>query len=266
MTPDGTTRQPPVLVTGFHRSGTSAIARSLHSAGLDLGGELLGAEPANPYGHFEDTAAIEVHDRLLEAESLTWKSLDAPRDTVSASSAIDTYVTARQRAFEDSESVRWGVKDPRLCLFLGSWLSVVPEADIVFVLRPPGPTVASLHRRHIRRHVDTRGIDPSDLDFWRIPDLGLRLWIHYHRTALETLHDRLVHVVEYGCDDTDETVNSVAKHLGLSQPELPVDPTLGRATSQSVIDPGLLDEASDIWSAFQRLRNSRRDPTPEITG
>lgn len=245
----------PILITGFHRSGTSAIARALHGAGVGLGANLLGSEPTNPYGHFEDVDVIELHDGLLARESLTWKSLESPTDREAATAAVSDYVLSRE---ENSgiDGLRWGVKDPRMCLFLGSWLEAAPDAEVVFVVRAPGPAVASLHRRHIQRHVDTGGIDPSDLNFWREPDLGLKLWLHYHRAALPHLESPRTSIIFY---DDAASVDSTLRHLGskfgLSATPTPLDPALGRIESLPTIDTSLIADASALWDRIHDLRD-----------
>ena len=241
----------PVLITGFHRSGTSAVARAFHSAGLGLGETLLGAEPANPYGHFEDEAAIALHDEVLAAEELTWKSTAALSDRSAVIEEISRYIDARSALSASS----WGVKDPRLCLFLAEWIKLLPDAVVVFVLRAPGPTIASLHRRHVRRHVDTAGVDPSDLAFWKDPDLALKLWCHYHEQALPTLatHSSAT-LINYGLSSTDEAILEAIASTGLTPDQgVRLDPSLGRQSTSWVHDPGLIRRAGDIWNELQLL-------------
>lgn len=248
--------QRPILIAGFHRSGTSAVARVFHGAGVHLGDELLGAEPANPHGHFEDLAVIDMHDRFLKRSGHTWKSTDSggplSKDSISE---LRSFIAA------SSEIDRiWGVKDPRLCVYLGAWLEVVPDARVVVVIRRPGNAVRSLHMRHSRRHVDTRGVDPSDLDFWRTPDLGLALWVHYHRRLLAALDSANAGsappplIVDYddrrGLADLLDAANS---RWGTSFPASShdaVDPTLGTSPTApiEVRSKELLGEARSLWT------------------
>lgn len=241
----------PVLITGFHRSGTSAVARAFHAAGLHLGATLLGAEPANPYGHFEDEAAIAAHDAALNAEDLTWKSTETISNRAQAAAKVSDYVASRQA----QSSLPWGVKDPRLCLFLPEWLTVNPDASIIFVMRAPGPAIASLHRRHIRRFVDTSGIDPGDLDFWKDPDLGLKLWCHYHEQALPALRSHpSTTFIEYGIEGTDTAIGEAITDLGLTpDPDVVLDIGLGQQATTWFHDPTLLDQAKDLWAAIEDL-------------
>lgn len=244
----------PVIIAGFHRSGTSAVARTVHAAGLDLGADLLGADSANPYGHFEDQAVIEMHDTILESGGLTWKSTERLGDRTHALPEISKYVTKRQQA----TSQPWGLKDPRVSLFLDEWLTMAPDAQLLFVIRPPGPAVASLHRRHIRRFIDTAGIDPSDLAFRRDPDLGLKLWCHYHEQALPALtRHSATTVVNYARpDQLDETLHGLCVELGLTpDPHVRLDATLGQRETTWIHDPLLHDRVRSLWSELTALIN-----------
>lgn len=240
-----------VLITGFHRSGTSAVARAFHRAGLFMGDTLLGSEPANPYGHFEDEAVIELHDSLLNREGLTWKSTSPVHDRSPAQADIAEYVEGRRARSVDE----WGVKDPRVCLFLTEWLAAAPRAEVVFVIRPPGSAVASLHRRHIRRYIDTAGIDDSDLAFRRDPDLGLKLWCHYHEQALPALQGHPhVTVVDYAAPDANDAIQASIARLGLDSDEFtPLDRTLGQRATTWLHDPALGERARSIWAELRTL-------------
>ncbi len=247
----------PVLIAGFHRSGTSAVARMFHSAGLHLGEELLGAEPSNPYGHFEDVGVVALHDSTLEHAERTWKSTTSVPLPLENDFAQSLRTLVEQR---EQNHTHWGVKDPRLCLFLKEWLSVVPDARVVVIFRRPDETIRSLHMRHAQRHVQTRGIDPTDLDFWREPDLGLSLWVHYHRELLEALPAATqTHVVDFADRSAvEDIVPLLARRwsLDLDTTNLPaLDAQLGN-TSVAPIEVRsnkLMDEATDIWRALQRL-------------
>lgn len=252
----------PILIAGFHRSGTSAVARAVHRAGVHLGDDLLGATRGNPHGHFEDRSVVELHDRILHRSGRTWKSLTpVPRPLASGDTeSIASLVTSR-----DVGGQPWGVKDPRLCLFLSEWLMHAPDAKVIVVIRRPGEAIRSLHMRHSRRHVVTRGADPSDLDFWRHPDLGLALWVFYHRellTALET--HAAVHVVDFGDRESfDRLLPTIAERWDLdldlaNEGSSALDPTLGNNDLDpiDVRDRRLLTEAAELWSV---LRNRLAD-------
>ncbi|MFT7476501.1 MAG: hypothetical protein ACI81L_003456 [Verrucomicrobiales bacterium] len=245
----------PLLITGFHRSGTSAVARTLHAAGLHLGDELLGAEPANPYGHYEDIGVVALHDEALAAQGLTWKSTTGPIRPIDSAANVKIRRLVSERSRTDAP---WGVKDPRLCLFLSEWLEAEPRSAVVVVIRRPDEVIQSLHRRHTRRSVDTRRRDASDLDFWRTPDLGLRLWIHYYERLLAALppDDQVLFVDYSDRDQVDRIVDVIATrwHLPLTTEDVPaLDPRLGAPSVKpvEVRDRALLVEATTLWTELR---------------
>lgn len=68
-----------VVVLGMHRSGTSAITRSLKVLGVDLGGRLLPAEAGiNDKGFWEDVDITAFNVDLLHALGHDWHTLTQP--------------------------------------------------------------------------------------------------------------------------------------------------------------------------------------------
>lgn len=248
---------PSILVAGFHRSGTSAVARALHTAGLHLGDELLGAESANPYGHFEDVSVIAAHDDALGRVGQTWKSPDTHTDASDEILRDKIRSLVRQR---DRSGRPWAVKDPRLCLFLRAWLDAAPSANVIVVFRRPADAVASLHRRHVRRFVDTRAIDPSDRAFWETPDLGVKLWIHYHEQLLSQLppRDRVLALNFSDRTSIERLPTTLAQRWGIpvttTEPVL-LDPLLGTQSTDAieVRDTALIERARHVWGELSAI-------------
>ena len=240
-----------ILVAGFHRSGTSAVARALHTVGLHLGHELLGAESANPYGHFEDLAVIAAHDDALGRTGQTWKSPDTcadPNDEILRGD-IQNIVTDRERSGRP-----WAIKDPRLCLFLQEWLDAAPAANVIVVFRRPGDAIASLHRRHVRRFVHTRGVDPTDRAFWERPDLGVKLWIRYHEQLLAQLPapERVLALNFSDRASIEQLPNTVSQRWGIpvtTTEPIRLDPRLGTPSPDAieVRDTTLIERARYVW-------------------
>lgn len=170
-----------LIVAGFHRSGTSFTAQTLHHHGLFLGDDLLGAAPSNPYGHFEDRQVVTIHENLLRDNGHSWQ-IDRPLLPVVRAATwdrIEQFVSMRR-----SESTFWGFKDPRVCLFVGLWRHVMPEAKMLAIYRPYWSSVRSLHRRHGRQYAE--GLPPAErhLQFFQVPDLALRMWINHNRALI----------------------------------------------------------------------------------
>lgn len=223
----------------------------LHQAGLDLGTNLLGAGPSNPYGHFEDIDVIATHDAALAAHNLTWKhAIACPRPAGTLAADIASFVHNRQTSATPGSI--WGVKDPRLCLFLPEWLAADPDAHVVAVVRRPGAAIASLHRRHARRYIDTRRVDPTDLAFWKDPDLGLRLWIHYYEQLIASLPAN-AYVIDF--DDRsaiEQLPSTVARLWNLplrANEHTSLDPALGLSGGDAieVRDLALISAAEELW-------------------
>lgn len=257
-----------LIIAGFHRSGTSAVARSFHLGGMYLGDELLGSEPSNPYGHFEDKDVIDIHQELLEVNRTDWKSHRA-FDPI-----VPDGVWERMRTLVDARNALgqpWGFKDPRVCLFLPLWLHLVPDARIFLVFRTPAETIRSLHMRHSRQLIEGKGRPETHLEFWQIPDLGARMWLHYHQTLLRTLPDEdRVHVVHFGDRvAVSRAVTAVNDRwdMGLTERgDDALDPELGARDVDPVrvTDAQLVADIDDMWATLHRLaeRSTQRLTAP----
>ena len=65
-----------IVVLGMHRSGTSAIARSLELLGVGLGDNLHPAGFDNPKGFWEDRACLEINEELLRYFGSAYDRMD----------------------------------------------------------------------------------------------------------------------------------------------------------------------------------------------
>ena len=163
-------RTPPALViSGMHRSGTSLTAAILASAGVDIGDHLLGADTANPRGHFEDVDLLLFHQRALAANGVSADGFVAGGDPeVPALMLAEAHdIVAARRA----KGRPWGWKEPRTVLFLDFWGQILPEARFVFVFRRPWEVLDSLFRR-------------ANAEFLAEPRLAVGVWRHYNERIL----------------------------------------------------------------------------------
>ena len=115
-----------LLVLGMHRSGTSAITRVLNLLGCALPGDLLGANPSNPTGHWESQRALEINDALLHGLGRQWDDLRAmPADWLGSDAAARARgLIAEFVRTEAGSAPLWALKDPRLCLLAPLWIEV----------------------------------------------------------------------------------------------------------------------------------------------
>ncbi|MDC0603223.1 methyltransferase [Aliiglaciecola sp.] len=183
--PDNAAAQENVkalICTGFHRSATSATANYLHKGGLHMGNELMGSSISNPKGHFEDWAAVRLHDEQLANNGTDWQYHGEVALNVQ-SGFLDSYIDLR-----NSKHQYWGVKDPRACLFLDSWKEAMGEnAHFLFVARHWSSCIESLLHRHSREFAHQLPGDLNDdkrLLFWRKPELAAKMWLEYNRNLL----------------------------------------------------------------------------------
>jgi hypothetical protein len=139
----------PAILTGMHRSGTSAIARLVQALGISIGSDLLPAAGGNLFGHFEEVSFIHFHDKLIDrlfpqrAPFCEWLPL------------ADTEVAYTDAERDEARSIwkkhhatggnAW--KDPRTSLFLDLWTKILPEAKTIICLRHPYQAHCSLLRR-----------------------------------------------------------------------------------------------------------------------
>jgi hypothetical protein len=213
---------PWVLVVGMHRSGTSALTGALAHLGLAVpaGGDLVVGRYDNPV-HYESQALTDLDDAVLGALGGSWSAppeLDPgwERAAVAARFASGAAHAARQ-AYPVDGPVVW--KDPRLCLLLPWWRSLLPApVATVLVWRDPVAVARSLRFR--------QGFTLS---------LGLALWERYNRAALGALGGHPGYVLSYEdlLVDPHHVLEALARWLGTasSVPLRAGDDTLSAAVA-----------------------------------
>jgi hypothetical protein len=140
----------PLLITGMPRSGTSATARLLGAAGLDLGDDLMPPSEANRLGFYEDVQFYELNRALLAAGLGAAPELQprwAYADRIDPSRLGGLRGRAQALMAERMARGRpWGFKDPRTTMLLDFYDSLEPRARYLFVYRAPWDVLDSLLR------------------------------------------------------------------------------------------------------------------------
>ena len=140
-----------LLVIGMHRSGTSAVSGWLHHGGIHMGDDLLAGTQNNVRGHFEDNLILEFHRKISKDRNIhDWKITeetgviwnDQEKDFLSK------FVIDR-----NNNQKQWGVKEPRLCLYIAEWKSFLPSADYLILYRHYSEVAKSLVNREIRNYL-----------------------------------------------------------------------------------------------------------------
>jgi len=145
-----------VIVLGPHRGGTSAVAGVLHRLGVNMGDRLLPADKGNQQGYYEDEEFLNLHQRLLREDVDSFDEWIAPPPEPWPVD-LEAYEALIKRK---AEQPLWGVKDPRLCYLLPTFLQFVPGEDVWLVktLRDPMAITASLRDRE---RLYGRRMDPN---------------------------------------------------------------------------------------------------------
>jgi hypothetical protein len=182
---NGSQTQLGAFVLGMHRSGTSAVTRTINLLGVPLNDRAdwvpaLGQD--NLAGYWESASLYKVNDEILAALEGSWDVPPRfepgwPRDPrldwlrASAPDLCSAVLRANQ----------WVWKDPRNCLTLSFWLDVL-DVTPVFVLahRSPVEVALSLMRRNA------------------IPlSHSFALWERYVRSSLDAVAGRSTYVLDY---------------------------------------------------------------------
>jgi GT2 family glycosyltransferase len=200
-----------VVVLGMHRSGTSALAGTLHHLGVALGDRMMNPSPDNPRGYWEHRDIIAVHHKLMAELGSSWddiRALPAGWERGEAAlSAKQELAAILARDFAETEV--WGLKDPRLSRLLPLWNSLFDELRVtprfIIALRHPADVAASLAAR------DGLGAARASL-----------LWLRHTLGAERATRGRLRTVVHYedliGRRGWRSVVSQIADELELSWP------------------------------------------------
>jgi hypothetical protein len=141
------------LIAGMHRSGTSALAGTLHRMGLAVPRDLMLPDRANVKGYYESREVARLNNRMLRAAGSRWDNHTPIANSWFASPAADIYAS-EIRGFLDRNfegDAPFLIKDPRLCRLLPLWLHVLDDCaaavHVIIPLRHPDEVVSSLKSR-----------------------------------------------------------------------------------------------------------------------
>jgi hypothetical protein len=248
-----------LIITGFHRSGTSLSAQIMHQAGLFLGYELLDPNPSNPYGHFEDREVVDLHQQILADNDLTWLVSNPFLPIINPSRWRRMQELVERRS---TEHRLWGFKDPRACLFMMPWKYLLPDAKILLVYRHFSGPARSLARRHSNALFLKEGNEHIHRRFWQEPDLALRMWLTHNNALLAFAHAYPKDTLAVSLDmikDGFPIVWAIERRWGLGLREVPLgeifdpDITASRVVKQPVSDRRLIDRVEATWQDLEKL-------------
>ncbi|SFD64204.1 hypothetical protein SAMN05428997_1386 [Bosea sp. CRIB-10] len=175
------TGKTAVLITGMHRSGTSALARCVSLLGAKLPDMLVPANAGNPEGHWEPKAVVDLNDRMLaDAGSEVYSMIDFGRawfDSARAQLFREEAAKLVESAYDGDPFII--IKDPRTALLLPIWEDALRRLDYrvvhILPLRSPAEVADSLRRRHLK---------DFPYDGWAAPR-GEFVWMRYTLSAVQ---------------------------------------------------------------------------------
>jgi hypothetical protein len=156
-----------------------------------MGEQMLPADAQNRPGYFEDLEFLDLNRRMLAAavpvnepghpdwgwtEGVERSFVDA-RVLEGFVDEADALVAERHsQARKDTAAGRraaecWGWKDPRTTVLLDFWKARIPDAQYLFIYRPPWDVADSMQRTEAAESL-------------RHPGFAYRIWHHYNRAAL----------------------------------------------------------------------------------
>lgn len=231
-------------------------ARILHQAGLFLGDELLGAHPSNPYGHFEDLEALNLHEEILADNGLDM-FVEAPFIPVLTESHRQRMKSMAER--RNAEHALWGFKEPRTSLFIMAWKHLLPRARVLIVYRHYAEATYSLARRHAAEIFAGRGT-AFDRQLWEKPDLALKSWLVYNNALLRFAHTYPEDTLAVSLDTLRAgfpLVPALNHHWDLGLEDTPgvalETAAAGRRRRQPVSDRRLIPAVDKVWQALEKL-------------
>lgn len=230
---------PPVVILGMHRTGTSLVARLMSSLGVFMGHQLN--------DHHEATWFFEMNETLLRIAHAAWdypQSFTTLLDHSATRKHAEAYLrhSAKEYSFKrtflglkhllymyshvfisSKESFVWGWKDPRTTVTFPLWNNVFPGSRYIFVQRNGVDVANSLYVREHGRRPTIHSTVPS-LRCLTLSE-GFRLWEEYNTIFLkykDCIPPQDVLYVRYEdlLQDPAATISALADFV-----QLPVDDT-----------------------------------------
>lgn len=219
-----------ILVSGMHRSGTSAITRVASMLGAALPGDLIEARADNERGFWEGRPVVALDERALERFGSWWggwQSIDPKRLRNRERLVAEARQLLRDEFTERDLII---LKDPRFSRLLPLWMRVLEEEGFrcvhIVALRHPGAVAGSLgHRNGLSLRASTLAWLAHSLDAERATRGQPRVFVSF----------------ENFMRDWRSEMERVSRDLDLQWPR-----TLSEVAEEveEFIEPGLVHETS----------------------
>lgn len=235
------------VVLGMHRSGTSAITRSLTTMDINLGDHLMPPLPGNnDKGFWEDVDVNALNIDIQKFLSSDWHYLSA-LSTADLKKLEGAGFIARAHDLLGKKLdsfPNFGLKDPRVTKLLPFWKVIFQklgcQVSYVIAVRNPISVAASLERRD------------------EIPtEKSLYLWLeHTLLSLIQSRSDKLI-VVDYDrlLSSPRNELLRIAKHLGLRPNETLVNEYVDEFLDETLRHSHVRNDAALEGDGFESLVN-----------
>jgi hypothetical protein len=196
-----------IVVLGMHRSGTSAITRSLKVLGVTLGDRLMPSfEDINDKGFWEDIDLNALNIEMMNAIDSDWYYLSTLENIAVENLHKQGYFLRAVEMLRQKVCGPYifGFKDPRVAKLLPFWKGVFSHCQVdvsyVIVIRHPLSVAMSLDKRD--------GIEP---------ERSYLMWLGHVIPSLSySVGDKRV-IVDYDClmQSPEREISRIAKALHL---------------------------------------------------
>ena len=262
-----------IFVLGMHRSGTSALARTLSFLGAALPRHVLPPGIGAEAGHWEPEPAVALHDRLLEAAGTSVNDLAGPSEvwfqTVAADSFVDQMVELIVAEFDEQRLFVF--KDPRATLVFPLWRRALARLDIRCL-----PVIISRNPVEVALSLCARQATAVPEQSWSL-DRAALLWLRYALAAERYTRGQARSFCLYSdlLQDWQKVARQVAREFGLAWPrslaeaERDVDGFLAERLRHHR-EPDTVAVRSGIWSSliapvYDALReHAGEEPAPSV--
>ena len=152
-----------VFVVGMHRSGTTAVTRTINLMGVPtcVESDLAPGWIGNPEGHWESLTLMRTDDALLREVGAAWWCPPPVVDGLWTSSRIERMRPVARAEFDAVHpTAEWVAKDPRVCVTLPFWRQALDRPARRRPRHPgsAGDRVVARDARRLPAHVRARAL------------------------------------------------------------------------------------------------------------
>lgn len=233
-----------LVVTGMHRSGTSAMARVLSLAGGALPERIMLPGPDNPLGFWEPWEMVALNDEILAAVDSRWDNVFCHHDGAAAWEVRERFTEAARDFLRQNYAHRDlpVLKDPRASLMARFWNDALSAEGFA-----PVHVVMVRHPLEVARSIAARD-GSSEIK-------SMLVWTSYMLAVERDTRDvaRVFVTYEQLLEDPQGTLDRIESVVGRSFP----DRTPGRTQEIAAFlsdahrhhhnDSADLQDRADVW-------------------